>query len=262
MFLLKSMIGKVIAAVALLVILGGGWYFFIREDNEAQKSAADVSDAVRSAASAQAGSPAASSATTAPGATTAPTTAASTSAAASTLAAKNYRLVKGQSSAWYLAPEKLASLPTSSVAKGTTTNVTGEFHVTASGLDTAKPTTFTVDLSSLKSDQDRRDGRVQSALETNKFKSAVFTAKTLTGMTGTFTAAEVTMTLAGTMNLHGVQKDITWDLKVKQDGDILSILGTTKFKYSDFAITKPDIGGFVSVEDEVTLQVQLYAAPA
>ena len=39
--------------------------------------------------------------------------------------------------------EKLASLPTSSVAKGTATDVKGEFHFATDGLDPAKPTTFT-----------------------------------------------------------------------------------------------------------------------
>ena len=67
------------------------------------------------------------------------------------------------------------------------------------------------------------------------------------------------MQLVGTLDLHGVQKEVTWELKVKKDGEILSGLGTVKFKYSDFGIRKPDIGGFVTVEEDVTLQVQLFA---
>jgi hypothetical protein len=45
---------------------------------------------------------------------------------------------------------------------------------------------------------------------------------------------------------------------VKRDGNILSVLGTTEFKYSDFGIQKPDIAGMVTVEENVTLQVQLF----
>ena len=74
-----------------------------------------------------------------------------------------------------------------------------------------------------------------------------------------FTTTDSVMQLMGTLDLHGVTKDVTWELKVKKDGDILSGLGTLKFKFSDFGIRKPDIGGFVTVEDDVTLQVQLFA---
>ena len=183
-------------------------------------------------------------------------------AAAITIAGKSYKLVEGQSSAWYLAPEKLASLPTSSTAKGTTKGVTGEFHFADGGLNPAKPTKFTVDLKGLTSDQGMRDRRVQDTLETGKFPSATFTATRLTGLPAEFTASDTAMQITGTFDLHGVQKDVTWELKVKQEQGILSGLATIKFKYSDFGIRKPDIGGFVSVEDEVTIQVQLFAAPA
>lgn len=251
--LLFSGIGRIVSlAVLLLVVVGAGWYFFIREDNKVQTSAAVPSDAVRTAAAA---SPA-PSATAGSAATTSPTQA---TVGGSSIAGKNYSIVEGQSLAWYLAAEKLASLPTSSVAKGTTNDVKGAFNFTASGLDPAKPTTFTVGLKSLKSSESRRDDRAQNALETSKFPSATFTAKALTGMPKEFTATDAVMEMTGTLDLHGVQKEVTWELKVKQDGEILSGLGTVKFKFSDFGIKKPDIGGFVTVEDEVTLQVQLFA---
>jgi polyisoprenoid-binding protein YceI len=70
------------------------------------------------------------------------------------------------------------------------------------------------------------------------------------------------MQLTGNLTVHGVTKEVTWELKVKTDGTILSGLGTVKFKYSDFEIKKPDLAGFVTVEDTVTIQVQLYAQPA
>ena len=248
-----SLIGRLVSlAVVLLVVVGAGWYYFIREDNEVQKEAAAITDAVRAAAAAST----APSVSAGAAATTAPAQAA---AASSTIGGARYSIIEGQSLAWYLAPEKLASLPTSSVAKGTTSDVKGEFNLTAAGLDPAKPTTFTVGLKTLKSNESRRDDRAQTALETSKFPSATFTAKTLTGMPREFTATDSVMQLVGTLDLHGVQKEVTWELKVKKDGEILSGLGTVKFKYSDFGIRKPDIGGFVTVEEDVTLQVQLFA---
>lgn len=253
-FLFGGMVGRFLSLAVLAVIVAGvGWYFFIREDNEAQKAAADITDEVRQAAGQTATAPAAT-ATTAAGQGSNATT-----EGASTYAGKSYRIIEGQSEAWYLAPEKLASLPTSSTAKGTTKEITGEFHLTADGLDPAKPTTFTVGLASITSDESRRDNRMRGALETSKYPTTTFTASIISGLPAEFGTTDTVLQLTGTLDLHGVQKEVTWELKVKRDGDILSVLGTTGFKYSDFGITKPDIGGFVSVDENVTLQVQLFA---
>ncbi|MBI2766371.1 MAG: YceI family protein [Chloroflexi bacterium] len=260
MFLFRSLISRIIlAGFVVIVAAGAGWYFFIREDNETQKEAAAVSDAVRAAAASPTAAASATAAASSSGTSTTATT-----AGTSTLKGQAYKIVTAQSSAWYLAPEKLASLPTSSVAKGTTTDVTGEFHLTADGLDSSQKTTFTVNLTKLQSDKDMRDTRVQAALQTSKFPTATFTATKLTGLPAEFGTTDSVMQLTGTLDLHGVQKEVTWELKVKKDAssNILSALGTIQFKYSDFNITKPDIGGFVSVEDSVTLQIQLFAAPA
>ncbi len=253
MFLIRSLIGRaVLGVIVLLVAAGAGWYFFIRDDNEAQKAASDVTDEVKAAASAQASATAAT-ATGSASATTAP------NAAPSTVGAVTYRLVAGQSSAWYLAPEKLSRLATSSVAKGTTKDVTGEFHLTATGLDPSKPTTFTVKVLTLKSDESLRDRRMHDALETTKFPTATFVATALTGAPEKFTTTETTMQMTGLFELHGVKKEVTWELKVKEVDGILSGLATVKFKYTDFGIRKPEVAGFVTVEDEVTIQVQLFA---
>ncbi|MBE0611501.1 MAG: hypothetical protein IH609_19125, partial [Dehalococcoidia bacterium] len=129
-FLFGGMVGRFLSLAVLAVIVAGvGWYFFIREDNEAQKEAADITDEVRQAAGQTATAPAAT-ATTAAGQDS-KTPPAATTEGASTYAGKSYRIIEGQSEAWYLAPEKLASLPTSSTAKGTTKEITGEFHLTA-----------------------------------------------------------------------------------------------------------------------------------
>ena len=259
-FLFGRLLGRLISlAVTVIIGLGAYWFFFIRENNEAQKEAAAVTDEVRQAANATA-TPTTGSTTPVAGATRTATAAPTAAPAApSTIGGSSYTIIAGQSSAWYLAPEKLASLPTSSVAKGTTGEVKGEFHFAADGLDGSKATTFTVGLKGLKSNESRRDQRAQDALETAKFPSAIFTATKLTGMPKEFTATDTVMQLTGTLDLHGVKKEVTWELKVKKDGDIFSGLGTVSLKYADFGIRKPDIAGFVTVEPDVTIQVQLFA---
>jgi len=59
-----------------------------------------------------------------------------------------------------------------------------------------------------------------------------------------------------------VQKEVTWEVEARREGDIITALATTNFLYEDFGIPVPNIGGFVSVEDDVTLQVQIIALAA
>ena len=71
--------------------------------------------------------------------------------------------------------------------------------------------------------------------------------------------AEQDVQLTGVLDLHGVQKEVTWDVKARHDGNVITALATTKFNFSDFNIPVLNIAGFVSVQDGVTLQVQVVA---
>jgi polyisoprenoid-binding protein YceI len=172
-------------------------------------------------------------------------------------------IVSGCSEAAYFADEKLASLPLPSTAKGSTKDITGTFYLTEDGLalDPSQESKFTVDLTTLKSDRDMRDRRVQSdGLQTNQFPTATFTATSVTGYDpGIPEGTEQALTLTGMMDLHGVQREITWDVRARREGDIITALATVNFLYSDFSIPVLSIAGFVSVEDDVTLQVQIVA---
>ncbi|GMV86364.1 MAG: hypothetical protein AMXMBFR80_22190 [Dehalococcoidia bacterium] len=254
-FLFGGLAGRLLSlAVVAVIAAGAGWYFFIREENKPQDAAADITEEVRQAAGQPATTPASNQAS--------PSAQATSADGASTYAGTSYRIIEGQSEAWYLADEKLARLPTGSTAKGTTNKISGTFHLTSDGLDPSKPTTFTVDLASITSDNSRRDERMRGALETSKYPTTTFTATSISGLPAAFGATDTVLQLTGTLDLHGVQKDVTWELKVKRDGDILSVLGTTAFTYADFGIKKPDIAGVVSVEEDVTLQVQLFIQEA
>jgi len=68
--------------------------------------------------------------------------------------------------------------------------------------------------------------------------------------------------LSGIMDLHGVRKEITWDVKARHEGNVITALATVNFKYADFNIPVLNVANFVSVEDNVTLQVQIVAQAA
>ncbi|MCC6383279.1 MAG: YceI family protein [Dehalococcoidia bacterium] len=252
---LGSWIVRLAGALVLLVVLAAaGWWFFIREDAQLATSAPDIP---RELAATSQDSRTAATTSSPPGSATASVTATAVSVPAGTQA---FAVIPERSEAAYFAGEKLASLSLPSTAKGSTQQISGTVYLRADGLDGSLSSSFTVDLRGLKSNESRRDSRVQSALETNRFPTITFTATKVTGLPAQFSATQDSvMQLTGILDLHGVKKEVTWEVKAKKDGNVLTALATVNFKYADFGITAPNIAGFVSVEDNVTLQVQLVA---
>jgi polyisoprenoid-binding protein YceI len=233
-----------------VVVAGAaGWWFLIREDNQLATAPQEFRDtpAANATDTPSVGEP-----------TTTPVAQASEGYELFTIVPEN-PAVDGQTGAAYFADEQLASLGVPSTAKGTTPGVTGTFSIGPDGLDPAVPTTITVDLTSLKSDENRRDNRVRDALQISRFPTASFMAERLEGWSGLADGGSVAATIVGTLELHGVQKEISWDIQAVRQGDVISALATTNFLFADFGIPVPNIGGFVSVQDDVTLQVQLIA---
>ena len=243
-------------AVALVVLVAAavaGWYFFIREDADLATEAPAIPQDLKSTAT--------SAATTAAAGSTAGTRTSTAAAATAAAGSTKYTIVPARSEAAYFADEKLASLPTGSTAKGTTKEVAGAFFLKADGLDGSTPSSFTVNLANLKSDESMRDRRVQSTLETNKFPNATFTVTSVTNFPKDIPAnADSTpFQIVGTFEVHGVKKELTWTATARKDGNVLTALATVKFKYADFGMEPPSIGGFVSVADSITIQIQVVA---
>lgn len=225
-----------------VVAAAAGWWFFIREDNQLATSAPSIpSDLVEAANT--------------PGADATP----GTGAAGDVL---TFRVIPERSEAAYFAGETLASIGVPSTAKGTTNEIAGEFHLTPDGLALAEGTTssFTVQLTNLVSGEGRRDNRVREGLEVQRYPSTTFTVSSVSGYDPAIAEGEEqSLALTGTLDLHGVQREVTWDVLARRQGDVFTALATLNFPYSDFNILLLNIGGFVSVEEDVTLQVQIVA---
>ena len=164
------------------------------------------------------------------------------------------------SQAGYRVREKLASLSAPSDAVGRTTAVTGTLTLsqTASGFSVAAAN-FTVDVSKLTSDQSRRDQRIHSqGLESDRFPTATFTLTspiTLTADAGSGQTVHVSAT--GDLTIHGVTKSVTIPIDARLTGSKIELVGSITFPFSQFGMTPPSIGGFVSVENNATMEFQL-----
>jgi polyisoprenoid-binding protein YceI len=232
-------LARVLISATLILVLAvaaaiAGWWFFIREDAElATEPPAIPEDLVDTTGTPPEGG----------GATT-------------------FVIIPEQSEAAYFVDEELASLGLPSTAKGATNAVQGTLYLAPDGdaLSIDQQSIFTVDLTTLESNEERRDNRVQEALETTRYPTASFIATSSEGYDPAIPdGQEQTILLTGILEIHGVQREVVWEVEAVRQGNVITALATLPFAFSDFEITPPNIAGFVSVEDEGTLQVQLVA---
>jgi len=161
----------------------------------------------------------------------------------------------------YRVREKLASLSAQSDAVGRTPSVTGSARLEGSG-DTVTVTaaSFEADLTTLTSDEGRRDNRIREiGLESNRFPTATFVLTSPVEVPSVALAgATVEVTLIGDLTIHGVTKSVSIPAQAQLTADgKINVLGSLTFPFSDFGMTPPSIGGFVSVEDDATLEFVL-----
>ncbi len=167
--------------------------------------------------------------------------------------------------AGYRVREKLASLPAQSDAVGRTEAVTGSVVISQSGANlTADTVNVEVDVTKLASDESRRDNRIRTdGLQTATFTTATFASNGPVALPATVAdGAVVKVDVPGKLTIHGVTKDVTLPVDVRLDGAQGEAVGTLKFPFSDYNITAPNVGGFVTVDPEGTLEFKVLLARA
>lgn len=166
----------------------------------------------------------------------------------------------GDGEAGYRVREQLASLPAQSDAVGRTSSVTGSFTLADDGEKiVASDVSIEVDVSTLKSDEDRRDNRIRtSGLETDRFPRATFVAAgPLRVPAAARDGSVVRVTAEGELTIHGVTKAVEIPIDARAAGDTIELVGSYAFPMADFAMEPPNVAGFVTVEDHATLEFRL-----
>jgi polyisoprenoid-binding protein YceI len=156
----------------------------------------------------------------------------------------------------YRVQEELASVG-AKTAFGRTPDVTGS--LTIDGTE-ATEATFTATLTSLQSDDGRRDGQLKNqAIQTAQFPTATFTLTEPIDF-GTIPTDESTVAVdaTGNLTLHGVTKAVVIPLEAKLVGDTIVVTSLFDVVFADFGIQKPQSAVVLSVEDRGQMEVQLF----
>lgn len=160
----------------------------------------------------------------------------------------------------YRVKEQLASIG-AQTAVGRTPNVTGSVTIDGTTVTAAD---FSADLTSLQSDDPRRDGQLHGqALETDQFPTATFKLTQPIDL-GTVPAEgeTVSATATGDLNLHGVTKSVHIPLQARVSNGVVTIVGSLPIAFADYSINPPRSMMVLSVEDNGTLELQLQLSKA
>ena len=163
---------------------------------------------------------------------------------------KNVTFAVGQGSqATFTVNEKLVGVPLPNDAVEKSSALTGSIHLDG------RPTTVTLDLLQLSSDQSRRDVFVRQMFRAQP--KAVLAVPSISALPDRYTTGQtVKQQVTGTLAINGVQRPITFDIEAQLDGTTLNVHGKTSFTWKDFDITPPNTPT-VQVQDKVAVEVLL-----
>jgi polyisoprenoid-binding protein YceI len=115
------------------------------------------------------------------------------------------------------------------------------------------------DLRTLESDQDNRDRVIRRRyLESERFPRARFVLTepfrldALRSPGETFSAAA-----DGELTVRDVTRSVTFPVEAQLRGDVVQVVGSLAIQLSSFEVEAPDIPGYVSVEDDAAIEVNL-----
>jgi polyisoprenoid-binding protein YceI len=141
-------------------------------------------------------------------------------------------------------------------AVGRTEDVTGTMKVEGTTITQA---TFTADMTTVTSDDSRRDGQFNGRImETSTYPTATFelTEPIELGRIPD-EGTEATYSATGNLTLHGVTKSVTFDVTGLWSGSTIQIAGSIAITFGDYHIADPSFAGLVSTEDHGALEFAL-----
>lgn len=156
----------------------------------------------------------------------------------------------------YRVRERLVGNELDNDAIGVTRKVSGQIALSADGAVIPEESKITIDVTGLKSDQDRRDNFVRRRLLlTDSNPTVVFQPTAIKGGPRAIpTSGSATFTIVGNLTVKGVTKPTTWTVNARYLPTAVLGSASTAFTFSDFSITQPRVPILLSVADTIRLE--------
>lgn len=163
----------------------------------------------------------------------------------------------------YLVREQLANLDFPNDAIGATSAITGQLVLDADGTVVAAESRFVIDVTTLKSDKERRDGYLQRrTLETEQYPTVTLVPTALRGLptplpeTGTFA-----FEMEGDLTIKNVTRSVRWQVSAVAERGGFSGKAATSFPFEAFQLTQPKVSVVLSVKNEIRLEYDFRLIP-
>ena len=166
-------------------------------------------------------------------------------------------------SARYRIREQLVKVDLPNDAVGVTSGVTGVIATDAKGNIIPGESKFTVDVTTLKSDRDRRDGFVQKrVLETDKYPTVTFVPTAVRGVSLPLPKSGTkALEVDGNLTVRDQTHPVTWKVTARFDASGVSGSAATAFTFASFAIDQPRVPVVLSVGDTIKLEMDFSMIP-
>lgn len=141
----------------------------------------------------------------------------------------------------------------SAEAVGRTDKATGKMTIDAT---TVTAVDLGVDMTAVKSDQDRRDNQFRGRImETSKYPTATFHLTEPIPLASVPTdATPVDVEATGDLTLHGVTRTVQVNLSARRNGENIEVSGSIPITFADYSIPNPSFGP-ARTEDHGLLEV-------
>ena len=160
------------------------------------------------------------------------------------------------STARYIIREQLARLDFPNDAIGQTSEISGMIRFDESG-KVQPDSIFTVNVSSLTSDEARRDRYLKSrALASDQYPTVQFTINEIKGLTWPLpTSGTHNIDLIGDLTITDVTRPVIWSTVVEFSSDKIVGNASVTVTFEEFGMRKPRFAFIISVADEIKLEL-------
>jgi len=147
-----------------------------------------------------------------------------------------------------------ANLPNDAI--GATKVISGTILAYPDGRIVKDSSKIIIQVDSLKSDKDRRDGFLRRrTLETEKFPTVELIPTEIRGFNGKLPASgPVTFQLLGDLVLKGVAHPTVWNVTARAEGNDVAGSASTAFTFKDVGLDQPKVPVVLSVADTIKLE--------
>jgi polyisoprenoid-binding protein YceI len=150
--------------------------------------------------------------------------------------------------------EELSGLG-STTAVGRTPDVTGTLTVDST---TVTAVTIEADMTSITTNDNRRNDKVQDALETGQYPTATFVLTEPIELGDIAESATIDVQATGELTIHGVTQTVTIPLQAQLVDDTIVVVGSLDIVFADYGVEVPTAPIVVSADDHGPLELQLF----